>query len=165
MEDMCQISGRLTEHKYLGSVEQVGKLIYQYSSAPGLDRINYFDLLLFCFLTGNADMHLKNFSLLRSGAGYRLSPAYDLLPTALLLPEDEEESALTVDGRKRKLSRSVFLSAAATLGIPMPAAEKSLAAMLDAIPAALDILRGGFVSEEMTARYATLLEERAERLC
>ena len=106
MEDLCQVSGRLTEYKYSGSVEQLGKLIYRHSIAPGLDRINFFELLLFCFLTGNADMHLKNFSLLRHEEGYRLAPAYDLLPTKLVLPADMEESALTVDGKKRRLDRA-----------------------------------------------------------
>jgi serine/threonine-protein kinase HipA len=164
MEDLCQVSERLTEHKYLGSVEQVGKLIYLHSTAPGLDRVNFFTLLVFCFLTGNADMHLKNHSLLRGDAGYRLAPAYDLLPTTLLLPEDDEESALTVDGRKRHLSRAVFLRAAATLGIPAPAAEKSIDALLATLPAATDMLHRSFVSEAMAGRYATLMAERAERL-
>lgn len=164
MEDLCQVSDRLTEHKYHGSVEQVGKLIYTHSITPGLDRINYFELLLFCFVTGNADMHLKNFSLLRMANGYRLAPAYDLLPTVLLLPEDEEESALTVDGRKKRLSRAAFLRAAETMGIPKTAALKSIDAILSTLPKAMDCLRGSFVSDGSKQRYETLIAERAARL-
>ena len=69
MEDLCQVTGRLTEDKYKGSLEQVGKAIRTYSTQPGLDAINFFELVIFCFLTGNSDMHLKNFSLWRPATG------------------------------------------------------------------------------------------------
>ncbi len=164
MEDLCQISGRLTEHKYSSSVEQAGKLIYRYSASPGLDRINYFELLLFCFLTGNADMHLKNFSLLHTSEGPRLAPAYDLLPTKLLLPSDDEESALSVDGRKKRLDRGSFLHAAATLGIPSRAAENAIAAMLEAMPAAIGVLQRSFVSAAMVEQFVALIQSRIARL-
>jgi serine/threonine-protein kinase HipA len=93
MEDMCQLTERLTEDKYNGSYEQIGKAILKYSSNPGLDLVNFFELLLFYFLTGNADMHLKNFSLIRQpGLGTVLSPAYDLVATALVNPADMKNS-------------------------------------------------------------------------
>jgi len=164
MEDLCQISGRLTEHKYRASAEQAGKLIYRHSSAPGLDRIHFLELLLFCFLTGNADMHLKNFSMIHTTDGYRLAPAYDLLPTTLLLPSDDEESALPIDGRKKRLDRGVFLRAAATLGIPARAAENAIAAMLEAMPGAIAKLRRSFVSNAMREKYEELIQERSARL-
>lgn len=160
MEDLCQVGGRLTEHKYRGSVEQAGRLIWRHSAAPGLDRINFFELLIFCFLTGNADMHLKNFSLLHTDEGPRLAPAYDLLPTTLLLPEDEEESTLTIDGRKKNLTRTAYLRAAETLEIPPAAAEKAVDSVLDAMPAAVDILRSSFVSSETIAKYEALIAGR-----
>ena len=164
MEDLCQVGGRLTEHKYRGSVEQAGKMIWRYSAAPGLDRINFFELLIFCFLTGNADMHLKNFSLLHTEEGPRLAPAYDLLPTKLLLPEDEEESALTVDGRKKNLTHAAYRRAAETLDIPSAAAEKAIEAILDAMPSAITILRSSFVSGESVARYEVLIAERMDQM-
>lgn len=94
MEDLCQLTGRLTEDKYRGSLEQAGKAIRRYSDQPGLDAVDFFELVVFCFLTGNADMHLKNFSLWRPAPGnIQLTPAYDLVATRLVLPEDTEESA------------------------------------------------------------------------
>ena len=94
MEDMCQLTERLTEHKYHGSYEQIGKAIVRYSENPGLDIINYFEQVLFSFLTGNADMHLKNFSLIdQQGIGYILAPAYDMVATNLVVKGDEEELA------------------------------------------------------------------------
>jgi serine/threonine-protein kinase HipA len=89
---MCQLTERLTEEKYNGSYEQIGKAIMKYSSNSGLDVVNFCELVLFSFLTGNADMHLKNFSLIhQTGAGTVLAPAYDLLTTALVNPADDED--------------------------------------------------------------------------
>ncbi len=109
MEDFCQLTNKLTEQKYRGSMEQVGKALREFSSTPGLDAIRFFELALFCYLTGNSDMHLKNFSLLRLANGsYQLAPAYDLVPSQILLPEDKEELALTLNGRKTKIRRKDF---------------------------------------------------------
>ncbi|MFA6950362.1 MAG: HipA domain-containing protein, partial [Lentimicrobiaceae bacterium] len=96
MEDMCQLTGRMTEDKYHGSYEQIAKAIQKYSANPGLDVINFFELVLFSFLTGNSDMHLKNFSLIKTPEiGYMLTPAYDLVATVLVNPADDEDLALT----------------------------------------------------------------------
>src|SRR5690606_2026817 len=118
MEDMCQLTERLTEDKYYGSYEQIGKAILKHSVTPGLDVVNFFELVIFSFLTGNADMHLKNFSLLEQpGMGMTLSPAYDLVNTALVNPTDDEEMALTLNGRKKKLKKQDFVAAMNTLKV------------------------------------------------
>lgn len=118
MEDMCQLTDRLTEEKYRGSLESVGKVILSHCSNPGLDALRFLEVNLFCFLTGNADMHLKNFSLLRTAEGeIRLAPAYDLLPTVLLLPEDKEECALTLNGKKSRIGRRDFVALGLALGL------------------------------------------------
>lgn len=112
MEDMCQLTERMTEHKYAGSHEQIAKAILKYSVNPFLDVINFYELTLFCYLTGNADMHLKNFSLLdEPGIGYHLAPAYDLVSTAVVNPTDKEELALTLNGKKRKITLTDFKKA------------------------------------------------------
>jgi serine/threonine-protein kinase HipA len=125
MEDLCQVSQRLTEDKYRGSAERAGKLIARYSAYPGFDTVDFFERVLFCFLTGNADMHLKNYSLLESPRGMRLSPAYDLLSTTLALPGDAEESALTINGKKQKIAKDDFDSLAQTLEIPQKTMENA----------------------------------------
>lgn len=118
MEDMCQLSERLTEYKYKGSYEQIARCIKRYSAFAQLDTINFWEVVIFSWITGNADMHLKNFSLYnRDGAGYMLTPAYDLLSTAIVMPEDTEELALTLNGKKRKIGRSDFVTAMQASGI------------------------------------------------
>jgi serine/threonine-protein kinase HipA len=164
MEDFCQLSERLTEHKYRGSVEQAGKLILRHAVNPGYDLLRFFELLVFSFLTGNADMHLKNFSLFRQAEGYSLTPAYDLLPTVLLIPEDDEESALTINGKKNRLTRRDFLSAAVTMRIPERAALNSLERIINALPECRACLKRSMVSGPMRKRYAALLTARSKRL-
>ena len=165
MEDMCQLTERLTEHKYHGSYEQIGKAIQRYSSAPGLDLVNFFEVVLFSFLTGNADMHLKNFSLLEHpGSGMRLSPAYDLLNTALVNPADPEELALSLNSRKKKLKKQDFVAAMNTLQV----AEKQQAAifnkMLKAVPKWLERIDRSFMSSEFKEQYKFILLNRVARI-
>ncbi len=125
MEDFCQLSEFLTESKYKGSYEKIGKLILKYCTNTGLDALNYFELVLFSYLTGNNDMHLKNFAVLHHENGINLSPAFDLLNVNLLNPADDEELALTLNGKKKRLSLSDFLFLANSLQIPKKAIENS----------------------------------------
>ena len=125
VEDFCQLTETLTEHKYRGSVEKIGKLVRQFTTNKGYEQQRLFELILFCYLTGNTDMHLKNYALIENALGqYELSPAYDLLSTLLIL-SDEEESALTINGKKNRLKRTDFDSVAKTLQIN----EKTVAAI------------------------------------
>jgi len=118
MEDMCQLTERQTEHKYKGSHEQVAKIIKIYSNNPGFDIVNFYELVLFCFLTGNNDMHLKNFSLLKDiNLNYNLCPAYDLVASELVVEGDDEELALNLNGKKKKIKRKDFSIAMKTSGM------------------------------------------------
>lgn len=165
MEDMCQLTDRMTEEKYRGSLEAVGKKIRQHCSHPGLDALRFFEVNLFSFLTGNSDMHLKNFSLLRSQSGeIRFSPAYDLLPTVLLLPEDTEESALTIQGRKKRLTRWDFDALGNALGLTERQVSNVLRRFEKGLGSAIALISDGFCSQEMKARYQALMTLRWERL-
>lgn len=100
---MCQLTGRPTEYKYRSSYERIGRAILRYSSVPKMDIINFFEVVLFSWLTGNNDMHLKNFSLYEPKEGViRLSPAYDLLNATIANPKDDEELAQTLNGKKKE---------------------------------------------------------------
>ncbi len=108
-EDLCQLSESLTEHKYRGSYEKIGKTISQFSSQPGLDVLHYYQLVLFSFIIGNADMHLKNFSMIEKKNGtFCLSPAYDLLSTHLVIKNETEQMSLNLNGKKNKLAKRDF---------------------------------------------------------
>lgn len=164
MEDMCQLTERLTEDKYHGSYEQIAKAIQRHSVTPGLDVVNFFELVLFSFLTGNADMHLKNFSLLEQpGLGMVLSPAYDLVNTALVHPADEEEMALTLNGRKKKLTKQDFVAAMNTLKLEEKQQEMIFNKMAKAWPQWQELIDRSFMSVEFKEQYKSLLKERMDR--
>jgi serine/threonine-protein kinase HipA len=117
-EDLCQLTETLTEHKYRGSYEKTGKAVKQYSTQAGLDALRYFELVLFSFLIGNADMHLKNFSMLEKDEGvFALSPAYDLVSTALAIKNETEQLGLTLNGRKNEITKKDFDTFGASLSL------------------------------------------------
>ncbi len=164
MEDMCQLTERQTEHKYRSSYERVAKAILQYSSEPKLDVVNYFEQLLFLWLTGNNDMHLKNFSLYAPDGKYRLSPAYDLLNVAIVNPKDEEELALTLNGRNRKLRIEDFLVGAQTMGISDVVVRRLVAKYKSLAPRFEETIAASFLSPDLKEKYLALLNERLSRL-
>lgn len=161
MEDMCQLSERLTEDKYKGSHEQVAKLIRKYSANPLLDVSNFYEVVLFSFFTGNSDMHLKNFSLLeKPGLGMVLSPFYDLLPASVVNPLDTEELALTLNAKKRKLKYNDFLAAYETSGLSKKVLDNTLELFRYALPEMKEVLEKSFVSDEYKSKFSKLMDER-----
>ncbi|HAC21240.1 MAG TPA: toxin HipA [Porphyromonadaceae bacterium] len=161
MEDMCQLTEKLTEQKYKGSHEQIAKKVVEYSAYPVLDLINYFEVLLFCYLTGNADMHLKNFSLYKGTGEYTLSPAYDLLSTKLVIPEDNEELALTLNGKKRKLKRADFDNLLKSFKVDEKAIVNIYEKFRKVLPQWYDFIDISFLTEPMKAEYKQLIAKRS----
>lgn len=167
MEDMCQLTGRLTEDKYKGSMEQVAKVIRQYASNPGLDVLRFFEVTLFSFLTGNADMHLKNFSLIRDERNFiSLTPAYDLLATRLLISikEDSEEMALTLNGKKSNLKYTDFNTFAETIGLSERQVKNVFTRFRTGLQSAVAFIDQSFLSSKAKLRYKELIQKRAMRL-
>lgn len=161
MEDMCQLTERLTEDKYHGSYEQIAKAIMKYSVNPGLDLVNFFEQLLFCFLTGNADMHLKNFSLINEpSAGYTLTSAYDMVSTALVNPKDNEELALTLNGKKRKINRNDFIACFNNMKLEIKQQENIFKKMEKAKKNWFDFIDISFLSTAFKADYKELIEKK-----
>lgn len=165
MEDMCQLTERMTENKYMSSYEGVGKTIASFSTTPKMDVVNFFELVLFCWLTGNNDMHLKNFSLYEPhDSEIRLTPAYDLLNAAIINPKDDEELALTLNGRKKHINRNDFIKAAGTLGIDSNVVERLFAKYQRLKPKFETIIDVSFLGQELKDSYKTLLDNRLKRL-
>lgn len=161
MEDMCQLTERQTEHKYKSSYERIAKAIGQYSSIPKMDITNYFEVILFSWITGNNDMHLKNFSLYEPNDGMiRLAPAYDLINAAILNPKDDEELALTLNGKKKKLKHSDFIAAGVTMGLERKTIERLIQKYAKLFPKMYTVINNSFLSEELKNKYIELLKER-----
>lgn len=162
MIDMFQITEAFD--KYKSSMEKVGKALGKYSSNPLLDKIFFFDLILFSFLTGNNDMHLKNFSMIESISGWSLAPAYDLLNVKIILPEDPEELALTLNGKKRKLKREDFEGFGKKMGLNSKQINAAFKRMIKNKPKAFDLIGRSFLSPDKMSDYRDLLKNRYDRL-
>lgn len=167
MEDFCQLDLRLTEDKYRGSYERCAKIIKQYSSRVGIDMAEFYIRLVFCFIVGNSDMHLKNFSLIETAEGsgeYVLSPAYDLLPVNANMPADKEQFALAMNGKKMNIRKGDFLKFADTCGITRQTAEKLIENLVKLTPKWLAMCENSLLPDELKDRLKKIITERTEIL-
>lgn len=165
MEDMCQLSEKLTEHKYRGSHEQIAKIIMHYSSAPKLDLVRFWEIVLFSRITGNSDMHLKNFSIYSPFSdNYQLAPAYDLLNILLVMPSDKEELALTLNAKKKTIKAQDFVSAMTNSGLDGKVIQNMFQRFRSAEEKWYDWIENSFLPQEMKTGYTMMIKERMSRL-
>lgn len=167
MEDFCQLDLRLTEDKYKGSYERCAKIIKKYSSRYGIDIVEFYIRLVFCFIIGNSDMHLKNFSLIEITPGsnkYVLPPAYDLLPVNALMPSDKEEVALTLNGKKKNITKNDFLKLADVCEISRSTAIKLINHLIKFTPQWLDMCDNSLLNEKLKERVKKIIYKRIEIL-
>ena len=165
MEDMCQLTNRLTEYKYHGSYELVADTICRYSTVPKMDIANLFEVVLFSWLTGNNDMHLKNFSLYApDDIQIRLTPAYDLVNAAIVNPRDDDELALTLNGHRKQLTKDDFSQALSSMGLPAVTLNRLVAKYRRLLPQFEQTIQVSFLSADTKQRYLSLLSTRLSRL-
>lgn len=167
MEDFCQLSYRLTQDKYKGSYEQCGRIIKKYSITPGLDMSELFLRVLGSYVMGNSDMHLKNFSLIETKPGnrnFQLSKAYDMLPVNIIMPEDKEQLALTINGKKRNIHKKEFRLLAESCEIPANAALHMMKKIYSLKEKLLNQVEEAYLSEEQKEKVKELISERIEIL-
>jgi serine/threonine-protein kinase HipA len=162
MLDMFQITEAFD--KYKSSMEKIGKALHEYSDNTLLDKLYFLELAIFSFLSGNNDMHLKNFSMIHLGDSWTLAPAYDLLNVAIINPNDTEELALTIEGKKRRLKWENFEK----LGINLGLNEKQIKGIAKRFQknkaVAIQWINNSFLSEEYKEKYKVLLEKRYSSL-
>ncbi|MGB5989684.1 MAG: HipA domain-containing protein [Marinifilaceae bacterium] len=162
MLDMFQILEAFD--KYKGSMEKIGKALSSFSSHRGLDKIRLFEITLFSFLTGNNDMHLKNFSMINFNDSWQLSPAYDLLNVAIINPKDKEELALTLEGKKKNFNKAHFIKFGENLGLGEKQIKSTFKKFSKNKAKAIEMIRNSFLSKELQKEYTSLLEERYSRI-
>ena len=163
MEDFCQLENRLTSDKYKGSYERCAKVVQNYSQSAGLDVADLFLRIVFSFAIGNSDMHLKNFSLIETAEGsgvYQLSDAYDMLPVNVIMPQDQEELALTLNGKKQNIRRKDFLIFAEACGLNRKSAEKMIEKIVALKDMYLTMCRESYLPDDMKECFESLICER-----
>ena len=165
MEDACQCTERLTEHKYRGSHEQIAKALLSYALNPLFDVVRFYEQVIVSFLIGNNDMHLKNFSLISyDGKSYSLAPTYDMISAQLLLPDDPEELALTLTGKKRKITKSDFDTAMAKAHIPEKAIENLWNRIEKGMSKWLGLIENSFLEEKQKKEMKELVLKKISLL-
>ena len=163
MLDMFQITE--ATDKYKSSMERIGKALHSYAANTLLDQLRLFEMTVFAFLTGNNDMHLKNFSMITNEKGdWVLAPAYDLLNVSIVLPADKEELALTLNGKKSKLNRTDFEHLAKSLGLNDRQVRGVFTRFVDLWTLAIKWINDSFLSNELKEAYRSMLVERYSRL-
>jgi len=166
VEDFAQLQGATRDTKYDSSMERVISTIDSFATFPAIERRKIAKRILFCFLTGNEDMHLKNFSLITRKAKVELSPAYDLLNTSIVLQHPTEESALPIRGKKSNFTRNDLIRYLCHERCQIP--ETEVTKMIDdlSIQSASwpSVIQRSLLSASMKERYSALLEERSLRL-
>jgi serine/threonine-protein kinase HipA len=157
VEDFCQLSEDASKDKYRGSSEKCVGALKRHASEPLVETRKLFKLLLFSWWVANGDHHLKNLSLLTTADGIRrLSPAYDLLCTRLVLPNDRE-LAIPIGGRKAKLTRKTWLDFAAYCDLPRKTAERLLAEQVRAAAPSTELIERSFLSDELKKQFVEII--------
>lgn len=163
MEDFCQLSNRLTQDKYKGSYEKCSRIIKQYSYRPGLDLAELYIRVLFSYIIGNSDMHMKNFSLKETKPGNRefyLAEAYDMLFVNVVMPEDKEQLALTLNGKKKNIRRKEFILFAEQCGMNKVVADKTIKRLCSMKDKFYEKVNQSYLREELKDEVKMLIEER-----
>lgn len=163
MEDFCQLLEKPTEYKYNSSYERIAKAIDKYSSFPLFDKVDFVYRTIFNFIVGNSDMHLKNFSLIEEKTKSYLSPAYDLLPVNIIV-DDEEEVALTLNGKKKNITKNDFINFGNTIGVGKEIMIKLINKLLSKEERLINLIYDSLLEEDIKIKYISLIKSRIERL-
>ncbi len=166
VEDFAQLAGLSRDTKYDYSMEKIVKLIDDYCTFPAIEKVKLFKLVIFNYLIGNEDSHLKNFSIITDDNQVRLSPCYDLVNSTIILKEQDEEIALPLKGKKKHLTRNVLVNyfGIERCEITEKSIEKVLETISIAIPKWKTLIKISFLSKEMKGKYLDLLDGRMTTL-
>lgn len=166
LEDFAQLSGATRDTKYESSVEKIIEVVRRFCTVPQLELKKLFQRVVFNFLIGNEDMHLKNYSLITRGLFHQLAPAYDFLNTTIALRNPKEETALPLNGKKNHLTRKDLLSY-----LPLDRMELNPNIVQDvcrdiqkALPVWDEWIGKSFLNDALKAKYRDVVRERSARL-
>ena len=164
-EDFAQLSGNSRDTKYNYTMEKVVQVLEEYCTFPAIEKAEFFKRVLFCFITGNEDMHLKNFSLITKAGKTTLTPAYDFVNSTIAIKHPEEEMALRLRGKKSNIKKEDLITyyAKERLELNPKTIDKIVSDMFKCLPKFKQLIEISFLSNMMKEKYVTMLEERLSR--
>lgn len=162
VEDFAQLGQLSRDTKYDYSMEKIVGLINKYCTFPAIDNVKLFKMVLFNFLVGNEDMHVKNFSIIHRDNKIELSPCYDLVNSTIELKKQEEEIALPIKGKKNHLTRNLLIEyfGKERCELTNKVIDNALELIASVIPLWMDLINISFLSDEMKKKYIGLLNTR-----
>ncbi len=162
IEDFAQLAGRSRDTKYNYSMEKLVKLVDDFCTFPVVEKAKLFKRVIFNFLIGNEDMHLKNYSVIVLPNKVELTPAYDLLNSTIVLKGVTEEIALFLNGKKSNLSEKALVNyfGKECCGLTDKVIEKNLSEIKSKLPQWFDMIESSFLSAGMKEKYILLLQKR-----
>jgi len=163
-EDFAQLTGNSRDTKYSFTMEKLIPVLDQYCSFPAIEKADFFKRILFCYVTGNEDMHLKNFSMITKGGKTTLTPVYDFLNSTISLTNPNEEIALTLKGKKSNFKAADFIDyyAKERLQLNDKTVETILQQMEKTVPKWKELIEISFLSKNMKEKYLELLETKTQ---
>ncbi|HPR73598.1 MAG TPA: HipA domain-containing protein [Bacteroidales bacterium] len=166
VEDFAQLAGLNRDTKYEYSMEEVVSLINRFCTFPVIEKLVLFKLVMFNYLIGNEDQHLKNFSVITEDGKVKLSPCYDLLNTTIEYKKPDEEIALPLKGEKKHLTYNMLVKyyGLEKCELTTKSIDKVLETLSSAIPVWKSIINSSFLSKGMKEKYLELLEIRLNNL-
>ena len=164
MKYAYQNNDTLSEHKYLLSYKQNAKNIHLFCNNQLFDVLRFYEQVIICFLIGNNDAHLKNFSIIHADGMFQLSPAYDMVATTILIPEDRDQLALNLNGKKRKLTRDDFKRALNTSQLSSVAQKKLWLRVQKGVQSWGEIIKASLLDRTTKELLKTTIRERADAL-
>ena len=166
VEDFAQLAGLSRDTKYNYSMESLVKLVNAHCTFPAVEKIKLFKLVVFSFITGNEDMHLKNFSIINQNGKIEISPCYDLLNTTIEIKNASEEIALSLRGKKKNLTKSMLINyfGGERCDLNDKVITNTIQTIFDALPGWIEFINNSFLSDEMKEKYIDVVESRFERL-
>ena len=166
LEDFAQLAGLSRDTKYNYSMEKVVKLIDDYCTFPAVEKVTLFKLIIFNYLVGNEDSHLKNFSVITENEKVTLSPCYDLVNSTIEYKKQEEEIALPLRGKKKHLTRGILVNyfGGERCELTSRSIDKVMETIFSADTKWKELIEISFLSREMKDKYQLLLEMRLDVL-
>jgi len=162
VEDFAQLAGLSRDTKYNYSMEKLIELVNKYCTFPAIEKVKLFKLVIFCFLTGNEDMHLKNFSIINKDGKIELSPCYDLVNTTIEYRKQDEEIALPLKGKKKNLTQNILISyfGKERCELTDKVIDNVLETVNSAVPKWRELIDISFLNPDMKKKYLDLLNSR-----
>lgn len=164
-EDFAQLTDHSRDTKYNYTMEKLVKVIDEFCTFPAIEKADFFKRVLFCFITGNEDMHLKNFSVITKAGKTTLTPIYDFLNSSIAIKNPEDELALSLKGKMSNFKSSDFIDyyAKERLGLTDKTIDAVLLDMNKSTSKWIELIEISFLSNAMKEKYLNLMKNRISR--